>query len=88
MSDSNGYYDFEEQSPARQEEKKEQFWKGLALGLAVAAAVAVILTVMNVPASRPERSGICTTKNSRRHRPPLPEKRAPGTGRSGFWRTI
>ena len=51
MSDSNGYYDFEEQSPARQEEKKEQFWKGLALGLAVAAAVAVILTVMNVQTS-------------------------------------
>ena len=48
MSDSNSYYDFEDGGPRGREEKKEQFWKGLSLGLAVAAAAALILTVMNV----------------------------------------
>lgn len=51
MSDSNSYYDFEDGGPRGREEKKEQFWKGLSIGLAVAAAVALILTVMNVQTS-------------------------------------
>lgn len=51
MSDSNSYYDFEDQGPRGREEKKEQFWKGLSIGLAAAAAVALVLTVMNIQTS-------------------------------------
>ncbi|MGX8686425.1 MAG: hypothetical protein ACSW8K_01310, partial [bacterium] len=51
MSDSNGYYDFEDKGPVREEEDREHFWKGLSLGLAVAAAVALVLTALNVRTS-------------------------------------
>ena len=44
MSDSNSYYDFEDGGPRGREEKKEQFWKGLSIGL----AVAVIMTTLKV----------------------------------------
>lgn len=51
MSDSNGYYDFEDGGPVRKEEEKEHFWKGLSLGLFIAALVALVLTAMNVRTS-------------------------------------
>ena len=51
MSDSNDYYDFEDRGPVIREQKKEAFWRGLSLGLVIAAAVSVILTVLNVRTS-------------------------------------
>ena len=77
MSDSNDYYDFEDRGPVIREQKKEAFWRGLSLGLVIAAAVSVILTVLNG-----------TTKSCRRYPLPPPEKRATGTRRSVSWRNI
>ena len=51
MSDSNDYYDFEDRGPVIREQKREAFWRGLSLGLVIAAAVSVILTVLNVRTS-------------------------------------
>ena len=48
MSDSNSYYDLEEQSSPRRQEEKESFYRGLTIGLITAALVAVLLTALNV----------------------------------------
>ena len=48
MSDSNHYYDLEEKESPRKAEEKEGFYRGLTIGLIVAALVALLLTALNV----------------------------------------